>query len=519
MTSLDLFSLIAQVWAKLVEHMLLSGGALLIAISIALPVSIALNHWQRLRVPILGITHVFQTIPSLALLALLVPLIGIGTRPALIVLVLYSLLPLIKNIYTGLQEVPQQNIETAHSLGFTSWQRLYLVKLPLALPMIMAGIRTAASMVIGIATIAAFIGAGGLGDLITQGLSLNSPYLILLGAIPTALLALIVDYGLGQLEMLMRPQGNKRSQWIALGSGCLILLLLLAPGIIEQTKNKASQTITIASKNFTEQYILTEIMAQSIEAHTDLKVVRKPNLGTTAMIHAALLKGDVDLYPEYTGTAALTVLEHTKIQPNHDLWQTVHDDYKKKYELVWLPPFGFSNDQSLAIPLELARKHQIQNIGDLNKHPDFVLAATAEFLHRADSLPKLQKEYGLRFKSIKQMTPDLAYQAIANQNVQVICAFTTDAKLTKYHLMPLKDNLHCYPSYHAAPVIRKATLQAHPEIKKALIMLDNKIDTATMRKLNAEVDIKKRSPAEVAREFLIRNQYNQQQRIGLRNPK
>lgn len=185
---------------KLLEHLYLSLSATLLAIIIGIPLGTVILNRPALKNTVLSVTSIFQTIPSLALLAFLIPFIGIGFKPTIVTLTLYALLPIIRNTFMGLTGVPPESVEAARAMGFTRWQRLRLVELPLALPIIVAGIRTATAMTIGITTIAAFIGAGGLGDFITQGLSLNDPRLILLGAIPTALLAIALNFIIAYIE-------------------------------------------------------------------------------------------------------------------------------------------------------------------------------------------------------------------------------------------------------------------------------------------------------------------------------
>ena len=443
------------------------------------------------------------------MLAFLVPFLGLGNSPALVVLTFYALYPILRSTYTGLKGVPSECIEAAEGLGFSNFQKLWWVELPLALPVIISGIRVATAMTIGITTIAAFIGAGGLGDFIIQGLALNDSALILLGAIPTALLALSFDYGISHLEIQLNRRKTKLSKILGvkkifLGASCLILIFLVGNSIFKEYTYNKPQSVVVASKNFTEQYILAELMAQLIEAKTNLKVIRKLNLGATNIVHQALLKGDVDLYPEYSGTAYMTVLNEPPYVKGVNIFERVRSAYKAKFNLNWLDPFGFSNSQSLALKKDFAQKHQLHSLSDL-KHlsNDLKIAAPPEFLKRADGFPGLSKVYGLTFKKILQVDPNLMYAAIGNQKVDVIAAFTTDGKLQKHHLITLKDDKEFYPPYHAAPVIRGTILDSHPEIQQALAPLLGFITEEKMTGLNYKVDVKGLSPAEVAHQFLV----------------
>ena len=190
--------------AKLLEHLMLTGISIGIAVVIGLPLGIWIARNALARGTVLGTAGIFQTIPSLALLAFLLPFLGIGALPAVVALTLYALLPIVRNTYTGLAGISPDIIEAAHGVGFTDRQRLWMVELPLALPVIVAGIRTATVIGVGIATLSAFIGAGGLGDFIIRGLALNNTRLILLGAVPAAALALLLDYLIGLIEKMLR---------------------------------------------------------------------------------------------------------------------------------------------------------------------------------------------------------------------------------------------------------------------------------------------------------------------------
>lgn len=478
---------------KLLEQLSLVGISMGIAISIGVPIGIWLKHQCRWQIPILGVASVLQTIPSLALLGLLLPFVGIGTLPALIALSIYALLPIIRNTLLGLQSIPEEIKESADDLGSTRWQQIRLVDLPLALPAIMTGIRTATSMTVGIATLAAFIGAGGLGDFINQGLALNNMQLILLGAIPAALLALFLDGLLAYRHKIV-------------GIITIALLILVAPFIKQlYSFDQKEPTLRIATKNFSEQLILGHLMAQVIEAHTNVKVERKFNLGSTAICQQAMLNGEIDLYPEYTGTAYLLVLKAPyKNQTPDELYSTVKTAYQQRFNLVWLSPFGFNNTQALAIRQEFAQNRNIKTITDLLKfHGTLKLGAPSEFIGRPDGLPGLAKTYQLKFASMQEFDPGLMYQAIQKKHVDVISAFSTDGRIPAYNLQILKDDRHLFPPYYAAPIIRQAVLTAYPEVGPALALLANQINDTVMQDLNYKVDLKKQDPAEVARNFLL----------------
>ncbi|WP_235602955.1 glycine betaine ABC transporter substrate-binding protein [Piscirickettsia litoralis] len=250
------------------------------------------------------------------------------------------------------------------------------------------------------------------------------------------------------------------------------------------------------------------MIALMIKNHTNLNVETKLNLGTTAIAQNALLKGEIDLYPEYTGTAYLTVL-HKKYNPNlstQAMFNTLKADYQKQFNLTWLPPFGFNNSQTIAIPKALAQKLNISNLSQLAPYLNQItLAAPPEFLERADGLKGLEKAYQLKFTHIRQMTPDLMYAALASKQVNAILAFTTDGRLQSHNLQLLDDNKHFYPPYDAAIIIREQTLKQHPEIYCALKPLFNRLNNKTMQTLNNQVDSLHKTPYEVAKNYLKTN--------------
>lgn len=491
---------------KLLEHIYLVFVAITISIAIGVPLGIWITYRPKIKNAVLGITNIFQTIPSLALLAFLIPFLGIGVKPTIVTLTIYALLPITRNTFIGLDQVPSESIEAANGLGFTSWQRLRMIELPLALPVIISGIRIATAMTIGITTIAAFIGAGGLGDFITEGLALANSRLILLGAIPAALLALGFDFIIGSIEKLLssRKQIFFNYKKVALVTTVFAAIVLISSPFFF-TARSHKNNIVIATKNFSEQFILGDLMAEMISAKTHLNVIKKFNLGNTIILQNALLNNEIDLYPEYTGTAYTVILKQNTLSSPKEIYQTVKKSYLKKYNLVWLNPFGFNNSQALAVSKTFATKNHLTNLSELaqlSKH--LTIAAPAEFLKRPDALPGLTTTYGFKFKKIFQVQPDLVYQSINNHAANVIEVFTTDGRIQAYNLIVLKDDKRFYKAYDAAPVIRKSMLAAHPEIAQTLRPLLGVIDEKTMQHLNYLVDVKHQSPEKVAHEFLAK---------------
>lgn len=497
-----------KVWQQLV----LVGLSTLLAVLIGVSLGLVFAKRPKISHLMISSANVIQTIPSLALLTFLLPLLGIGLKPALTALTLYALLPILSNTLIGLQNVPHDLKQAALALGFTTRQQLCWVELPLALPIIVTGIKTAVVINVGVATLAAFIGAGGLGDFINQGLALNNNALLLLGAIPAAMLALILD---GLLNWLARTFAHdistkKRNLQRLVVLFSLLLLIGLSWRWSQMSQasspHSSATTIRIATKNFTESIILGEIMAQTIEAKTALRVERQFNLGSIEICQQALLQNKIDLYPEYTGTAYLMVLHGKQDKPAQALYHYVQNAYAQRFHLTWLAPFGFNNTEAIAVREDFAQKNHLSKISDLVAIEHQLIAGVpSELLGRADGIPGLQRVYQLQFNHIYEMSMSLRYQAIQQGYVNVISAFSTDGQIQQYKLTLLQDDKHLFPAYDAAIVARAAVLHNHPELQQALQSLSGLIADKDMRALNYQVDVMKNSPHSVAHDFLTQH--------------
>lgn len=499
------------------EHLQISFIALFIAIAISVPAGLALTRFRRLASPVIGLASLFQTIPSLALLGFMIPLVGIGRVPAIIALTVYALLPILRNTYTGIMNVEKPIKEAGIGMGMTSMQVMWRIELPLALNVIMAGIRTATVMVIGVATLASLVGAGGLGDLIFRGISTVNTELILAGTIPAALLALLLDFLLERMERAvtppgLRPVGRKRTnrfvRVVEIALGVLLVAAiatsLLGRGGLGFGGDGGGKTITVGGKNFTEQDILVHMLSSLIEAKTDLKVVRKPFLGGSQVTHSALTNGSIDLYPEYTGTGWSSVLGEAPVGGDP---QATYDKVKAAYEtrfgITWLPPLGFNNTYTLSMRADVAQRLGIETMSQLAaRSSGLTLGATHEFLEREDGFKGLQAAYGMQFKKVTGLDPGLTYGAVKEGTTDVNDAFSTDGRIQAFKLKALKDDKQFFPPYYAAVVIRDDTLKAHPELKETLNLLAGKIDDKTMSALNGKVDLEHKEPRAVAEQWL-----------------
>lgn len=487
-----------QLLLSLLEHIQISFIALFIAGLIAIPLGIYLTRNKKMAEGIIGVTAILQTIPSLALLGLLIPLLGIGKTPAIIALVVYALLPILRNTYTGIKEVDFSLIEAARAMGMNSRQRLLKVELPLAMPVIMAGIRTAMVLIVGTATLAALIGAGGLGDIILLGIDRNDTMLIILGAVPAATLAILFDMLLRRFE---RISFKRALTAIGILSAAAITIMVFPFLANEEDKN-----IVIAGKLGAEPEILINMYELLIEEQTDLNVELEPGLGKTSFVFKALQSGSIDIYPEFTGTAISEFLKETAISTDR---QEVYEQAKKgmlnQFDMVMLKPMQYNNTYALAVPEKLAQSFALDSISDLKMVQNKVkVGFTLEFSDREDGYKGLQKLYGIKFANLKTMEPKLRYNAIETGDIQLVDAYSTDSELRQYHLKVLEDDQQLFPPYQGAPLLRQETAEEHPEIVAALNKLAGKITDDEMREMNYQVNVEGKSAKEVAREYLER---------------
>ena len=503
----------AEIWLRTGEHLILTGVSTVFAIAIGVPLGILAARVARLRGLVLGSVGVLQTIPSLAMLAILLVLLNkIGAVPAIVALTLYALLPIVRNTVTGLERVSPEVLEAADGIGMTERQQLRRVKIPLAMPVVVAGIRTAAVIGVGIATLAALIGAGGLGDFIIRGLALSDFPLILLGAIPAAMLALLVDGSIAAAEWGLQPTRISERDTFKVKLKPFALaspLLVVAVGVVayftqpSPGSGASGTTIRIGAKNFTEQFILGEMMALRIEARTNIAVQRRFGLGGTLIAHEALVRGELDLYAEYTGTALTTILERPVVTDPDSALELVRDAYRRRFDLVWLDPFGFDNSYALAVRAEQAERRRWGTIADVVGSAGNLRAGfTGEFVERPDGYPALRAAYGLRFGEVRDLDPSVLYEAVARGQVDVISAFATDGRIEAYDLVILTDDRSAFPPYDAAPVVRLPLLQAQPDLRAALDPLTGLLTDSLMRHLNYRVDEEGEAPEIVAADFL-----------------
>ena len=480
----------------LAHHVILSAAALVLGVALSLPLALAATRRAHLRWALLGSVGLVQTIPSLALMALFYPLLlalsalsrhvlgqgfsAFGFLPALGALTLYSMLPIVRNIVTGITSLDPALIEAARGVGMTERQRLLLVELPLAAPFIMAGIRTAAVWVVGTATLATPVGQTSLGNYIFTGLQTENWVWVLFGCGVSAALALLVDQLLGLIE----GGAVQRKRWRVV-AGAAVLATGLAAAAVPLFAGVQTPPYTVGAKNFTEQYILAQLIALRLEGRGE-RAITRTGLGS-AVIFRALAQNDIDVYVGYSGTIWTNVMKRTDHPPRTAMLGEMATWLKSTYDITLLGPLGFENAYALAMRRDRARSMGIKSIADLARHaPALSIGSGLEFFARPEWL-SLRNTYGLSFAAKREFQSTFMYKAVASGEVDVISAFSSDGRIERYNLLLLDDPLLAIPRYDAIVLI--APKRAHDlKFLSGLRPLLGHISASAMRKANDMVD-------------------------------
>jgi osmoprotectant transport system substrate-binding protein/osmoprotectant transport system permease protein len=475
------------------HHLLLSLSALLTGISICFPLAILVSRVKALQWPTLTFASIVQTIPGLALLALMVPLLGqIGFLPAFLALVLYSMLPILHNTVTGILSVDPTVMEAARGIGMTNTQQLLKVELPLAAPVIIAGIRTSAVWVIGTATLATPVGATSLGNYIFAGLQTQNTTAVLVGCLAAAALAVVLDQLIRLLENATR-QRSHRSALVAVASLFLLLAVGLAPLLLKAGRGGPSAPVVVGAKTFTEQYLLAELLSRALR-QTGLPAVSKTSLGSSILFDA-LVRGKVDCYVDYSGTLWANVMKRRDIPPRPALLAEMTHWLEEKYHVKLLGALGFENTYALAISKETSAKYRISSLEDLTAHaPALGVGSDYEFFSRPEWVA-LKESYRLQFAEERTFDPSLMYEAIRAGSVDVISAYSTDGRIAAYNLVVLQDPHGALPPYDAVLLLARDSAR-RPEVVAALTSLVGAITNENMRQANKMVDLDHKSIAE-----------------------
>jgi len=491
---------IAQLPALIASHVLLAAAAMGLALLIGLPLGFASARRPKLAVMSVGFAGLVQTIPGLALLALFYPLLlalsalvgggvpALGFLPALLALTLYALLPILRNVVAGLQGIDPAVLQAADAVGMTPWQKLRLVEAPLAAPVAMAGIRTAAVWTIGAATLATTVGYPSLGNPIFAGLQIERWDLVLAGCIAAALLALITDALLGLIE---RGIGRRKKALTLSGVALLAFGLLLAVLPMLQAPERS---VTIGAKNFSEQFILARLIGARLE-RAGYRVSYREGLGS-AVAFRALQSGDIDVYVEYSGTLWTGAMGRSDTPPRQAMLDGIGRWMAAGPKTVLIGPLGFENAYALAV----RPGGGLTSIADLaSRAPRLTLGADLEFLDRPE-WRAIRDAYDLRFKATRAYSPTFMYRALQSGQADVISAFSSDGRIAADHLTVLTDPRGAVPHYDAILLAAPARARdAH--LLAALRPLVGSIRVEDMRAANYSVDrdTDKATPAAAAR--------------------
>ncbi|MDE3156954.1 MAG: ABC transporter permease subunit [Acidobacteriota bacterium] len=492
--------------AYLTAHLQLTLLAIGLSVLISVPAGILATRWPWIEQPVLAAAGIIQTIPGLALLALMVPVLAalrlesIGFLPAIIGLTLYGILPVLRNTVIGLAGVDPAVKEAARGVGMTPGQQLRRVELPLAMPVIVGGIRTATVWTVGMATLSTPVGATSLGNYIFSGLQTRNTAAVLLGCVASAALALVLD---GIVHGIETAVAGRRRGRLAVALGLVVVLAGWAGGrAASGLLASGRQTITIGAKNFTEQYILSDLLAQQIHRRTGSPTRVLSSLGST-VVFDALRHGQIDAYVDYSGTIWANILHHTTVPADrHAVLEQVRQQLEARYGITLVCTLGFENAYALAMREPQAARLGVRTISQLAPHaPALTIGSDYEFFSRPE-WQALRQVYGLRFRSQRSMDPALMYQAIGQGTVDVISAYSTDGRIAALNLRVLDDDRGAIPPYDAIVLASQRLVRERPDVIKALQALGGTIDAAAMRQMNLEVDRDRQDPAKVAEGFL-----------------
>ena len=477
---------------KLAAHVVLSASAIGLAMLIALPLAVWASRSAIVARLALSLASLVQTIPALALLALFFPLLlslrsvfgeglpTLGFLPALMALTLYALLPILRNAVTAQANLDEGVLEAADGVGMTKWQKLVLVEAPLSAPFIMAGIRTASVWTIGAATLASTIGQPSLGDPIFAGLQTQNWALVLAGCLASAALALAADNLLWVIEVGLA----RRARWMTLGGIAAVLLGILA-ALWAQSVEQDERRIVIAAKQFSEQYILAELIGARLEA-AGYEVELRENLGS-AVVHSAVASSNVDISVDYTGTIWTNYLGRKDNPGREAMYETIRDWEWRQNKVKVLGRLGFENAYAFAMRADRAAELGVSSLGDLVAvAPQLTVGGDPEFFERPEWIA-VRDAYGLRFARSRNFAPTFMYNALQSGEADVISAYTSDGRIAADKLVVLADPEGALPSYDALLML-SPRIAENEGVIAALTPLLGAISVEAMREANLSVD-------------------------------
>lgn len=492
-------------------HVILSVTAILLGISLSIPIAIVSLRSSLLRGAALGVASVIQTIPSLALLALFYPLLlalsgftravfgfgfgALGFLPALAALTLYSMLPMLRNTIAGIEGVDPAAKKAAAGIGMSNGQRLRLVELPLAMPIIIAGIRTAATWVVGTATLSTPVGQTSLGNYIFSGLQTENWVFVLFGCVAAAALALVID----RLIALAERGVARRSSPLLIGAAAG-LAIVVGASVLPLFGKITAQPIVIGTKSFDEQYILGALIEQRLRG-AGFETARRDGLGSN-VIFDALSSGEVDVYVDYSGTVWANDMNRQDIPGRRAVLDQMCRWLYKVRSIYCVGPLGFENAYAFAMRRDRADALGIRSLADLSRFaPQLKIGGDYEIFSRPE-WRSVSRAYGLSFGAERQYQANFLYRAVVSGDVDVISAFSSDGRIRQYGLKLLSDPRAALPPYDAVLLVSKAHA-SDAALLTALKPLVGAIDLGKMQNANLMVDraVDKRTPEAVAEEL------------------
>ena len=490
----------------LTAHLQLTLIALLLSAAVALPLGIAATRVRQLEPPALAVAGVIQTVPGLALLALMVPVLAamglhsIGFLPAICGLTLYGVFPILRNTVTGISGVSPVYKEAARGVGMTPLQQLARVELPLAMPVVVAGLRTATVWLVGMATLSTPVGATSLGNYIFSGLQIRNYVAVVVGCAAAGGLALVLD---GLVRAVEDGLVRRRRKQVAAALSLAALLYGYAGITLAAARfDGRERPVVIGSKPFTEQYVLSAAIARLVERETGRRTELVQSLGSTVAFDA-LTAGEIDLYVDYTGTVWVNQMQGADSFPGRAaVTEHVRRFLREQHDVTLAAMLGFENTYALAVRGQDAERLRLRTVSDLAAvAPRFVFGSDYEFFARPE-WPSVRDAYRLSFRALRSMDVSLMYQAVATGEVDVISAYGTDGRIEAFELRVLDDDRGAIPPYDAIVLAGSRIARVAPDVVAAVARLDGAISAERMRAMNFAVDESGEDPSRVAERFV-----------------
>ena len=491
-------------WSLICEHLFIVLAASILSIAIGLPLGIWAYVSKTARPAILRAVDLLQTIPSLALLGIIMVFLDPGKLTVIIGITLYSLLPIVRNTCLGLQEVDPGVKEAARGMGMSKPYRVLMVEFPLAFPTVFTGIRIAVVNAIGTAVFAAFVGGGGLGGVITQAIRISDMKLILAATGVLMVIAVVLDLLMGWFENQMRKdKGGSRKMWIPVAAILLAFCLLLPYG------RGSSGDLMLYDGDYSETQLMHHMVKMLVEDQTDLTVTIQDQMSQVNNFNA--LNGNnhtCDLMISYDGTLLTTFFHQdvTDVPEGASIYDHVNQVAQEEYGMRLLEKLGFDNTYAIAVPQAITDRYGLETISDVIPAADQLTFGAEQGFFTLEGSMKygpFTEFYGLNFRNPVSVDLGLKYAAVENGSFDVTVVYATDGLNRKAGLKILEDDKSFFPDYNGAFLVREDVLEKYPELEGILNQLAGRIPTEQMAELTYQVDVVGRTVDDVAREFLV----------------